>query len=205
MQMDATGYSRWHPLPLAKELPMSEQSIEVEWREVPWSGGCYFVSNTGLVRSAPSRGNKGKGRVMKLAKDGRKGYMRVSCHCGGKKHTKSVHGMVAEAFIGPRPFGMEVNHKNGIKHDNRAENLEYVTGSENVLHSMHTLGRIKTRPRGEKHYYAKLCAQSVTEIRAAFQSGGVTKTDLASRYGVTTQTIWQVVTGVTWRHLLCPA
>jgi hypothetical protein len=46
-----------------------------------------------------------------------------------------VHRIVAAAFIGPCPDGLEINHKNGIKLDNRAENLEYTTRSANMKHA----------------------------------------------------------------------
>lgn len=54
--------------------------------------------------------------------------------------TRFVHRLVFEAFKGPIPKGLEINHKNGIKHDNRLENLELVTKSENLKHAVNKLG-----------------------------------------------------------------
>jgi hypothetical protein len=62
------------------------------------------------------------------------GYHHVTL--GGQKGKQlAVHVIVAEAFICNRPLGMVVNHKNAIKTDNRAENLEWVTQSANVKHA----------------------------------------------------------------------
>lgn len=66
-----------------------------------------------------------------------KGYIRMSL--GGKK--VMAHRVVAEAFLGkPMPY-QQVNHKNGIKTDNRIENLEWCSASENLKHSYEKLGR----------------------------------------------------------------
>jgi HNH endonuclease len=51
-----------------------------------------------------------------------------------------THRLVAAAFLSKRLDQDQINHKNGDKHDNRAENLEWATQSENMLHSTHVLG-----------------------------------------------------------------
>jgi hypothetical protein len=51
----------------------------------------------------------------------------------GRGRTRTVHSLVAEAFIGPRPHGMEVRHINGVRTDPRRVNLCYGTRSENIL------------------------------------------------------------------------
>lgn len=71
------------------------------------------------------------GRTLKpgISKDG---YARVSLVLDGVPHTRSVHALMAETFLGPRPKGWQVDHKNHNRSDNRLENLEYVTPQENV-------------------------------------------------------------------------
>lgn len=66
------------------------------------------------------------------------GYPEVNLYANGKANIVLVHRLIALTFL-PNPDGKrEVNHKNGIKHDNRVENLEWVTPSENISHAYRT-------------------------------------------------------------------
>lgn len=111
-----------------------------EWRPSEVSG--YEVSNQGRVKSLArvvGNGNGGKPlqeRILKPWKSG--GYQYVSC---GRGHRLLVHRMVARAFLEPDDSRPHVNHKNGIRTDNRVENLEWATSSENHLHAYRELGR----------------------------------------------------------------
>lgn len=116
-----------------KGVAMSKQE---EWRDLPDYEGRYQVSDTGRVRSPERRDTLGKLRkqkILKTRKD-RFGYMKVWLHGPNKNGTRgrtvSVHRLVAEAFMGPSD--LFVDHLNGLKDDNRPENLEYVTNKENI-------------------------------------------------------------------------
>ena len=74
------------------------------------------------------------------------GYMQVNLCRDGKHIQRYIHRLVAEAFLGLRP-DQQVNHKNGNKHDNRLENLECVTQSENILHAY--ANGLVSRPKPE--------------------------------------------------------
>lgn len=92
--------------------------------------GRYEVSDVGAVFSLRT------GRAMKM-KLTRRGYASVSLtDAHGKQYHRSVHALVAEAFIGPRPYGVQVNHIDHDKLNNAAENLEYVTpiGNSHAYH-----------------------------------------------------------------------
>lgn len=91
----------------------------------------YFVSDTWVVKSVRTHINW-EDRILKFTD--RDGYYICYLSVDWKHYTKWVHNLVAEAFI-PNPENKRtVNHKNGDKHDNRVENLEWATDSENCKH-----------------------------------------------------------------------
>lgn len=108
-----------------------------EWRPVPGYEDSYEVSNTGRVRSLPRASISPRGyvfkireRILRAAPDG-KGYLMVWLYQDGKRRSVKVARLVAEAFI-PNPENKsQVDHINAVKHDNRVENLRWVTGKEN--------------------------------------------------------------------------
>lgn len=100
-----------------------------EWKQIPDYPN-YYVSNLGRVRSEAQR----KPKELKTCDD-RYGYPKVSVSRDGKRTTKNVYQLVANAFIDGYEEGLQVNHKNGNKHDNRATNLEWVTVGDNLRHA----------------------------------------------------------------------
>lgn len=118
-----------------------------EWRPVVGFDGLYEVSNLGEVRSIARRQGTRVGRILtgrlstSLNDTWRTRYLRVALYRDSKRHDTPVHHLVAEAFLGPRPLGLEINHKDGNPQNNRVDNLEYVTHSENVRHGWATTRR----------------------------------------------------------------
>lgn len=106
------------------------------WLPVSGYEGAYEVSDRGRVRSVTREVNNGRGRIRVAT--GRVlspflggAYVKVRLKVDGVGSTKNVHALVAGAFLGPRPAGMQVCHGNGDPHDNRLENLRYDTASAN--------------------------------------------------------------------------
>lgn len=89
------------------------------------------------------------GNLRKWTKD-TNGYMRCMIWTDGKNTTISQHRILAEYFIENPENKLQVNHKNGIKHDNRLENLEWVTQSENAIHSFANGLQKPSRPHMKK-------------------------------------------------------
>lgn len=113
-------------------------SMPEEWRPVIDWEDFYEVSNHGAVRSlfrvvrARDGGQRDvPGRVLRPGMDPC-GYHRVSLNAFGSRQTRKVHRLVLEAFVGPCPDGMMACHNNGIRNDNRIENLRWDTGSSNM-------------------------------------------------------------------------
>lgn len=113
----------------------------------------------------------------------------------GKTTTQRVHSLIALTFLGERPCGMQVNHKDGNKLNNAISNLEYVTISENIKHAYKN-GLLEPR-NGEKNGMAKLTNDAVRIIRrTALESKSryYGRKQLAERFGVSVATIKDIVT-----------
>ena len=113
------------------------------------------------------------------------------------RHTKSVHRLVAEAFLPNYIEKPQVNHIDGDKTNNHASNLEMVTASENQIHAITT----GLRPVGEQRSWSKLSNEDVASIKLLILKGGESQTSIGRRFGVHHTTISDIKLGYKWSHI----
>jgi len=179
--------------------------MKEEWRKV--EGGWYEVSNLGRVRRAKPGQGTWVGRLLRpaLVKHSRRGdeskYKRVMIRKGaiGNQVWKLVHVLVAEAFIGPRPKGKEVNHIDGNKMNCKVSNLEWKTPSGNAKHA-YQLGLRHAHPKfGADNPAAKFTASRIARMRKLYSSGRYTQKQIASIFGTVQQYVSDIVLNRTWK------
>lgn len=136
------------------------------WKEVSGYEGVYQVSDQGRVKSIKS------GRLRKHSKQG-SGYDQVILSSNGARRTFLLHRLVAQAFISNPMNKPHINHKDGDKSNNQADNLEWCTVSENLLHRYRVLGQSGGRCRpvlcvdtGQTFPSAKAAAEALGINRA---------------------------------------
>jgi hypothetical protein len=108
--------------------------VQEVWRPISGYEGLYSVSNLGRIRNELGFDKRWfAGRILEGTKT-KKGYIRIALSREGKKKFYRVHCLVASAFIGKCPTGMQVNHKDLNKSNNRLDNLEDMTPLQNIRH-----------------------------------------------------------------------
>lgn len=147
-----------------------------------WASGKFRVDSQGRVWSGNKRAEN------RLPS----GYLQVRVMIDGVRFCTTAHRLVWRATNGPIPHGMIVNHKNGIKDDNRPENLELNSNSENTRHANASGLRDQ---RGEKNPSAKLTDTQAAQVRLAYAQGGYTQAQLAEKFGVSHQAVSKIVRG----------
>ncbi len=115
---------------------------------------------------------------------------------GEYKHF-GIHQLVARAFIGPCPEGMECRHKDGNAENNNVENLAWSTRMEN----QHDRIAHGTTNRGERGGGSKLRTDEVLEIRKLYRSGQHTLRSLGKLFGVTGVCIHYICAAKSWNHI----
>jgi len=164
------------------------QNYKEIWKDIPNYEGMYQVSNLGRVKSLKF----GKERTLKPGLDG-SGYCHIVLCKGGVQKDKYIHRLVLLTFVGESE--LQVNHKNGVKTDNRLENLEYCTQSENNQHAYDT----GLRAKGENHHKSKLTEAQARQIKYGHQ--GIVQKDIAEIYGITQAQVSEIRSGKYWKHI----
>ena len=106
-----------------------------------------------------------------------------------------AHRLVWRHLHGPIPHGLTVNHKDGNKKNNRPDNLELMTDSEQAIHARRVLG--KCRQDGEKNNNAKLTPEAVADIKRRRANGEPLKS-IAADHNISDRTVSKIARGQRW-------
>lgn len=157
----------------------SDGSVWTQWQNV----SSWDIGRRGFRRSIGSEWMKMRLSLNSTAR------LNVSI----KNKTQSVHRLIAEAFHGPCPPGLECCHNNGKRTDNRPENLRWDTRSANHLD--------KRRHGTSAPCNRKFTLEIAEDIRCQYERGEATQMQLAEKYETTQGTIWGIVRGLTYANI----
>ena len=187
--------------------------MEEIWREIHGFEKIYQISNLGRVasvnRSIPKTNKLGKkyqetksGKILSAGDNG-KGYLFVNLRKNNKSKQFYIHRLVATAFIANPENKPCVNHINGIKADNKLENLEWCTHSENTTHGYKS-NLIKTpiKYKGLDNGNSKFSKEDVLSIRKSYSCKEKNQVQLATAYNVSQCVISRIVLNKSYKELL---
>jgi hypothetical protein len=164
------------------------------WLPINNYHGLYKVSNLGRVKCLErivdfgTQKRKVKENIL-VNGNHNMGYKTVVLSFKSRYQTMLVHRLVAESFITnpeSKPF---INHKDGNKHNNHVENLEWVTRRENEDHAMQN----GLKPKGQRNGAAKISDEDAAYIKANYKRG--LGKDFSQRFGITVDHILRIVNG----------
>lgn len=174
------------------------------WKDIPEYDGLYQASNLGNIKSLQRlRGNNTgtylqKTKLLKPALSTNK-YMSLCLRKNGKSKSYMVHRLVAAAFHDNPKDLPQVNHKDGNKINNHADNLEWCTRQENMDHGY--ANGLMHKHKGCTHHFAKLTVNDVFNIRFTRENFRVPYYIIAEFYEVSKQSIMDIVKGKNWGHV----
>lgn len=165
-----------------------ENKIEI-WKDIPEYEGIYQISNLGRVKSLKFN----RERILKF--NPCNDYKTVALTKKSNQKRFYTHRLIAIAFI-PNPDNKpDINHINGIRYDNRIENLEWITHKGNINHAIE-IG-LKISLKGEKHGLSKLKEKDVLEIR----NSNLSQKELSKIYKVSFSTVNDIINRKYWKHI----
>ena len=185
-------------------IKLIKNNIMEIWKNIENYEG-YQISNFGNVKSLSKKIKCKNGfrttkeKILKLKKS-KQGYLSIQLK--NKGNFFSVHRLVALAFIDNPENKLQVNHINGIKHDNRIDNLEWCNQSENQIHAYVNklqIPSLHNRPNGENQGLSKLKNEDVMFILENYKKGMGIK--FSKLFNVSQTTILNIVNKKIWTHV----
>ncbi len=172
----------------------------MKFHPVPSLSG-YYVTSNGNIYSFWQRGRHAgqyqvsEPRQLKIWKD-QDGYPCVTVRKCGVPTRRTVHSMILEALVGPRPIGCVARHLDDDKTNNHVDNLAWGTpkqNSEDMIKNGHSL-------RGEKARRSKLTESDIKQIRVLY-ANHIPRKDIAVKYGISPTHVWLIGTYQSWKHI----
>lgn len=161
------------------------------WKDVIGYEDYFQISNLGRLFS------KRRNKILKCRVT-KSGYEEIHTYVNKKSVFFKIHRLVAIAFIDNPENKPEVNHIDCDKLNNKVDNLEWVTGSENVIHAYEN--NLINLPTGEEHPKAVLNWELVREIRKIYKTVDISTNALARKYGVSGGTVRAILYNKTWKE-----
>lgn len=164
------------------------------WKTVENTNNAYEISSYGKLKRIKPEANTFNGRILKPGL--MRGYLNAVFYNKGERVQKKIHTLVLHHFCRPKNKGECANHKNGIKTDNRIENLEWVTFKQNSLHST----KVLKKNIGQDNKRSKLKETDIHKIRALFKHG-ISNYRIAKIYNVSITLIRYIKIKRIWTHI----
>lgn len=172
-----------------------------EWRQAVGFSDRYYVSNKGRLFTTSAHGKPNSPAIMRPARcfDKRRGtweYLKTALD----GRTVVVHRVVAQTWVPNQDGKPFVNHINGDKADNRVENLEWCSASENAIHAYRT--GLTRKQLGEKHHATHLTNEQVRQFKWEWaHDRKMSRKQYAEKLGVSEAAIKDIIRGRSWKWL----
>ncbi len=184
------------------------EEIEI-WKDIPNYEKSYQASNLGRIKSLERRviyssnpliSHNLKTRILKDFPS--REYRSVKLFTGFRNNkTLLVHRLVAKTFIPNIHSLSHINHINGIKWDNRIENLEWVTHNYNVRHAYETGLKNPKNYKGIGNKTSKLKDNEILSMRKEYSEGNTSYSKLSKKYSISPSNVYSIIKRQTWGHI----
>lgn len=170
------------------------------WKDIPGWEGIYQISNEGRCRRMVAGQGTCVGKIVKPKRSGWKGqYLSFSLSRDNRPSQIYAHRAVLIAFVGAPPTDQhQANHRDGNKHNNHVDNLEWVTPFENQRHRYESLGKTQD---GEANGFNKYSENIIRQVITLYNSGSYTQREIARITGVDYRYVNAIVHRRAWKSL----